>query len=526
MSLFGIFHGWTSRKKGLFEKLQADIKTKIFTIHYRILNDYQTKLEILKYPENAAYTKLCALLNTEQKEEEQEKTALTTALADLCEIIKQDKISQPQHKEQLRNELLLLLQNLFKLDTVIKNQMFILRSGPQKFNKNLFEIEILEEGKIFAIEEAEIEKIKQELLATTLDDIIAIYRLTSAEQQEIQVLPQEDKNILVQLTSPNPRERCNAILSAAYFKLLQYNLKIRLFELMAEDSDAEVRRTALYILGELQSTKSIPLIEKKLEDKDSTVRKAALNALGRLTAKASIPLIEYLLDDTVAKVRAAAIYALTVLNSFKSAERIAPMRKDPAPNVCEAAQEFMRIAISTVKGHQLYREQILSDDKPFFDSNARIVRREFIKTGSETVLLGGKLVGQVIIRIISEPAFLAWKKAFEAKEVWQKAGFDYVPVEPILMKGNELRAYKTKDGRYRVYTKVLGPSLNEYLQNISEPEIKFRLNNNVNRIITVLTLDLDIHHGHTHLKNFCVEIVDGKPRLYIIDFDQAVSPGD
>jgi len=176
------------------------------------------------------------------------------------------------------------------------------------------------------------------------------------------------------------------------------------------------------------------------------------------------------------------------------------------------------------KSHVLYRKE--SED--FFSSKATIVRRKFEKTGSETVLLGGKFVGKVIIRKIREPAFLAWKRAFEAKDVWEKEGFDYVPVEPIITKREKLRSYKIKNkkikqGYYIVSTKVLGMSLFNFIENTYDQELITELINLKERIINVLTHKLGIIHGHLHEKNFCVEVQDDKIRLYAIDFDQASS---
>ena len=176
------------------------------------------------------------------------------------------------------------------------------------------------------------------------------------------------------------------------------------------------------------------------------------------------------------------------------------------------------------KSHALYRKQAIEEDESFFRPETTIVRRQFEKTGSETILLGGKLVGKAIIRIIAEPAFLAWKKAFEARKVWAEEGFDYIPIEPILTKNKDLRAYKTKKGNtYRVYTKVLGMTLNNFLDFTSDDKLKQQLESLRNRIMHILDAKLQILHGHLHNSNFCVEIQDDKIRLYAIDFDQAIS---
>lgn len=182
-----------------------------------------------------------------------------------------------------------------------------------------------------------------------------------------------------------------------------------------------------------------------------------------------------------------------------------------------------------IREHRLYK----SLDKNFFESGKEkslgcIPRREFSKTGSETILLGGKAVGKVIVRIVTERAFLVWKEAFEAEGFWRSKGFDYIPIEPILKKENgDLMVYKRKDGKYRVFTKVLGVNL-LMLRNVYHGDddaygytmvgIK-----RTEEAIKEGIRELGILHGHLHPQNFCVEDYNGKLRLYIIDFDQAIS---
>lgn len=48
MSLFGIFNGWTTRKKGLFEKLHEDVRDSVFQVFGIILRDYKLKLDFLR----------------------------------------------------------------------------------------------------------------------------------------------------------------------------------------------------------------------------------------------------------------------------------------------------------------------------------------------------------------------------------------------------------------------------------------------------------------------------------------------
>ena len=161
------------------------------------------------------------------------------------------------------------------------------------------------------------------------------------------------------------------------------------------------------------------------------------------------------------------------------------------------------------------------DDEKFWDKKRDIVRRDFNKTGSETILLGGKLAGKVIIRVVSEKTFFAWKKALES-DIWKKEGFDYIPIEPILTKNEKLRAYKTEYGEYRVYTKVLGPNLVSFLTNPENQKYSRELYILAGKIKRALE-EIGIKHGHSHEFNFCISNEDNKIRLYMIDFDQSIS---
>ncbi|MEK6955667.1 MAG: hypothetical protein AABW52_03330 [Nanoarchaeota archaeon] len=161
------------------------------------------------------------------------------------------------------------------------------------------------------------------------------------------------------------------------------------------------------------------------------------------------------------------------------------------------------------------------DDEKFWDQKRNIVRKDFNKTGSETILLGGKLAGKVIIRVVSERALLTWKKALES-EIWKKEGFDYIPIEPILTKNGKLRAYKTVYGEYRVYTKVLGPNLVSFLTNPENRKYSKELYILRGKIIRALE-EIEISHGHDHEFNFCISKEDDEIKLYMIDFDQSIS---
>jgi hypothetical protein len=141
------------------------------------------------------------------------------------------------------------------------------------------------------------------------------------------------------------------------------------------------------------------------------------------------------------------------------------------------------------------------------------------KTGSEIILIdtapgfeGKSFKGEIIIREIKIGPFLAWKKAYENHEAWKEAGYDYVPIEPILYFS------VNKDMTVRVYTGVLDKDVDSL-----GLEQDKRLEETLEKI--------GVHHGHLHDKNVCTlfprdaagkVIIDGTmPRQYIIDFDRA-----
>ena len=128
----------------------------------------------------------------------------------------------------------------------------------------------------------------------------------------------------------------------------------------------------------------------------------------------------------------------------------------------------------------------------------QFLRKEFPKTGTKTLLLGKTLINNVILRIIPNHAFISWMNAYKAADTWKKAGFDYVPMEPII------RAYTSKDGKNtRVYSGVLGVSVSKYLDMYSNKNQHDYVREQVEKIKGILE-EMGITHGHTHDNNFCI----------------------
>ena len=157
-------------------------------------------------------------------------------------------------------------------------------------------------------------------------------------------------------------------------------------------------------------------------------------------------------------------------------------------------------------------------------ANEKFSRQKFNKTGSGTTLLGGELKDKTIIRHIQPYAFLTWQKLYENYQIWREAGFDYVPIEPI----NSYRL--NEDGLVDVYSGVLDVNFMKWETYVGL--FKDELNKKFNLIKKIID-DLKMTHGHPHESNFCLRFFrdengqpdfNREPRIYLIDFDQAVSP--
>lgn len=163
----------------------------------------------------------------------------------------------------------------------------------------------------------------------------------------------------------------------------------------------------------------------------------------------------------------------------------------------------------------LYKKEALTSDV--------FARKKFEKTGTETTLIGGRLKDKAIIRHLDPYAFSAWKKTYENTDMWKEAGFDYVPVEPIL-------SYSlNKEGLVDVFSGVLDLSLREWHSKTEMFADELRIQKE--KIIKTLR-QAHVTHGHSHDGNFCLRFFrkdngdidfSRTPRLYIIDFDQALS---
>ena len=167
------------------------------------------------------------------------------------------------------------------------------------------------------------------------------------------------------------------------------------------------------------------------------------------------------------------------------------------------------------------------------------VRTKQKKTGPDTFLFDkvlGKeeesLKNKVILRKIPVQSLMAWKKAYESYTFWERQGFDYVPIEPIV----KISTLNSKSKIVDVFSGVIdGPSFGDYeeedligggVATIFRVEIEEKI-----KKIRKCIKKLGIEHGHDyHGGNFVLLFYkdeNGKPdltrcpRVYLIDFDQA-----
>lgn len=174
-----------------------------------------------------------------------------------------------------------------------------------------------------------------------------------------------------------------------------------------------------------------------------------------------------------------------------------------------------------IEHHRLYstaRRKLLKSVGP----DGYLPKETFNKSGSQLDLIGGSQFGKRIIRYVTNESFECWKEALLSKNIWEKAGFDYVPIEPITYSSNgNLNVISMKEGHIGVVAKVLGKNIFDFMRNPKNKHFGTEIKLQKEKIEKILKDQLHIDHGHTHEGNFCVEKIGDSVRVYLIDFDQA-----
>lgn len=308
-----------------------------------------------------------------------------------------------------------------------------------------------------------------------------------------------------------------------------------------EHADIEVQKIAVKRIYYLSKTEREPLqklilqtIKDGLKNPDVEIQKISAEMIEYVSEEDKVSLIRegfYNPNPEVQKV-------IISIIKFVSEENMAPLIKEglncPDFEVNKVSAEMIEyiskkekddlfvLAIAKGLGNYLIQTPLY---KKGDITNEKFSRTKFAKTGSETILLGGDLKEKTIIREVQPQAFLAWQELYENWKLWQQNGFDYVPIEPIQS------FILTETELVRVYGGVLDLSLriwedrtDRFVQELYDQKVA----------IEKVLEDQHIIHGHMHRRNFCLRFFRDEhnqpdftrcPRLYLIDFDQAVSTG-
>lgn len=349
---------------------------------------------------------------------------------------------------------------------------------------------------------------------------VAFYIRQGLDSQDVEVqrafaeqicyIPESDITTLIKKAMSNPDIGVRAIVNRMIWSAPQNEVPFLIEEALM-DSDMNIRREVIWMqIWRLPEEKKLPFMMKILESNNIELWSPVLRRISELSKEDQ----EYLNNIFLEKVK----------NGLSSSD-VAEQKNAIKMIGLVPEEEKIRLFNLILKmglGEEIVKPPLYDGQEDLNKNN--FSRREFSKTGSGTTLLGGELKKNTIIRHIKPHAFLSWQRLFEDHAIWQKAGFDYVPIEPI-------QSYRlNKNGLVDVFSGVLDLSLAEW--NEKTEMFGNELWSQKEKIIRVLK-KLGIEHGHTHGRNFCLRFfrdADGKidfkrtPRIYLIDFDNAVSP--
>ncbi|HUP56488.1 MAG TPA: hypothetical protein VM598_03480 [Bdellovibrionota bacterium] len=206
-------------------------------------------------------------------------------------------------------------------------------------------------------------------------------------------------------------------------------------------------------------------------------------------------------------------------------DRMANRRRGPEKPGAFAAAQLLFDLFGGFQRHPIYDD--VESIARFSKESRNPQFEEQVKDGGRNYLLGGAYAGKVIARVVPADSLTAWRVALGAHDLWRAKGFDHVPVEPIVSRdqlarefpGAEPPQFKTGPGNAQVYARVLGMNVMSLLPWLPR-RLKVDVQNQMYTIMGALE-EMGIVHGHAHSRNFCVTFVDGKPRVYVIDFDAA-----
>jgi HEAT repeat protein len=111
-----------------------------------------------------------------------------------------------------------------------------------------------------------------------------------------------------------------------------------LMQVLTSDSDSDVRSKAAWALGKIEDARAIQALEQALEDENADVRRQAARALGEIEDVAAVgALNQALVNDAVAGVRRMAAWALGEIESGESTDALAQALDDEDDDVRRTA---------------------------------------------------------------------------------------------------------------------------------------------------------------------------------------------
>ncbi len=184
-----------------------------------------------------------------------------------------------------------------------------------------------------------------------------------------------------------------------------------------------------------------------------------------------------------------------------------------------------KIVKQIIELSEVYNEELYSDH-----FNFEQLKMKKWKTGGKMETLGDKFLGKMITKYVPLDGFLAWRKLYESPKIWEEAGFDYVPMEPIISFKNDKRFL----GLVKVQTGVLGMTVQSY-ENLGWGKFGRFIEDKMSLIRKVVESNEVIYDytvgNHWREGNFCLrwerlnnsDEIDWTrhPRVYLIDFDHA-----
>lgn len=308
-----------------------------------------------------------------------------------------------------------------------------------------------------------------------------------------------------------------------------------LVEVGFNSPDVEVQKTSVSVIDNIEGAKRASFVKRGLESMDAEIQEASAHMIYCVPREEIPPLIMLGLKSSNPEVQKISALQITRARIADRAQLIMFGLENSG-----AKTELLSVIGLISEEHQLAMLAFLTKKKmgnnfvaPRLYKNNKITnkdfsRQKFAKTGSETVLIGGGLKDKTILRKIEPSAFVAWQSVYENHNLWTQAGFDYVPIEPI-------QSYHlNSEGLVDVYTGILDLSLSDWIDIDGKNTALFRgeLEKQRDKIIEILERE-GIRHGHIHDRNFCLRFYRDEqgepdfarvPRIYLIDFDQAISP--